>query len=388
MSDSIITYFPVGNGGMTLIRLNDIYQTAFLIDINIRDTSSQEDDICDVAQELRDRLLTDTKKRPYVDAFILTHHDDDHIHGFIEHFHLGSLEEYTEPKDDELPKIVARELWCTPKFWKQASDNYTLSDDAKGFNKEMKRRVQLFRDNKKIQPEGDRAIIVGEDSDGKTEGLDNILKIIDSSFSKMNEHNLSEKLEGVILGPLDQTADEPDEDFNDKNRQSIILQLRIKEQSYCHKILMSGDADCFVWDTLWGLHKNTDKLDYDILSTPHHCSWHSLSYDSQSDDDDPQVSINAKKALSQAQPGARIVAQCKVIKNDDNDPPSKAAKDEYLTIVSKTAFYCTDEYPEEKKTAPLEFNLTGNGPQKIGIKEKAKLSVAALASTKESYPHG
>ena len=151
---------------------------------------------------------------------------------------------------------------------------------------------------------------------------------------------------------------------------------------------MTGDAECFVWETLWSLHKESDHLEYDLLVSPHHCSWHSLSYDSQSDDE-PQVCEDAKSALSQSKSGARIIAQCKPIKNNDNDPPSKAAKDEYVEIVTEDNFYCTDEYPpKDKIPKPLEFNLTSNGPQKKGIKEISKLSVAALASTKESYPHG
>jgi hypothetical protein len=161
----------------------------------------------------------------------------------------------------------------------------------------------------------------------------------------------------------------------------------VKESPYIHKILMAGDAECLVWEKLWGLYKDSDRLDYDLLSTPHHCSWHSLSYDSQSEDEDPKVCTNAKNALSQKIEGARIIAQCKPIKDDD-DPPSKVAKDEYLTIVSESCFYCTDEHPKEKSPEPLEFNLTSYGPQKKAVKEKSKLSLAAIASTKESYPHG
>ena len=373
---------------MTLIRLNDLCKTTILIDINIRDTSSSDEDICDVAQELRDRLPVDTKKRPYVDAFILTHHDDDHVLGFREHFHQGPLSDYKEPKDDEIPKIVIRELWSTPRFWKVASANYTLSDDAKAFNKEMKRRVKLFEDTSVIQPEGDRAIIIGKDPDGKTDGLDTILREIGTSFTRINDRNIAAKLDGFILGPLDQQKDEPDENFDEKNRQSIILQLNVKESSYIHKIFMSGDAECLVWEKLWRVYKDSDRLDYDLLSTPHHCSWHSLSYDSQSEDEDPKVCTNAKNTLSQKKDGARIIAQCKPIKDDDDDPPSKAAKDEYLIIVSENCFYCTDEHPKEKNPEPLEFNLTSYGPQKKAVKEKSKLSLAAIASTKESYPHG
>lgn len=388
MSDSIISYYPVSNGGMTLIRLNDPLKTSILIDINIRDVDASEEDICDVAQELRDRLPKDSNNRPYVDAFILTHHHDDHVLGFGTYFHVGSADNYVEPEDDECPKIIIQEMWSTPRFWKKASATYTLSDDAKEFNKEMKRRVKLFQDNKVIQQEGDRAIIVGKDTGGNTEGLDLIIRDVGTTFSKVNERDLSSKLEGFIMGPLDKQKDEPDEDFDDKNRQSIILQLTVKESLYSHKILLPGDAECLVWEKLWGLYKDTDRLDYDLLTAPHHCSWHSLSYDSQSECDGPTVCEDSKKALSKVKTGARIIAQCKPIKDDDDDPPSKAAKDEYLTIVSGSNFYCTDEYPDKDNPEPLEFNLTSNGPQKKGIKEKSKLTVAALSSAKESYPHG
>ncbi len=387
MSDSIITFFPVGNGGMTLIRLNDSRETTILIDIDIRDIEASEDDICDVAQELRDRLQTDGD-RPYVDAFILTHHHDDHILGFEKHFHTGLIEDYEVPEEGEEVKIIIRELWSTPCFWKRASDNYPLSEDAKVFNKEMKRRVKLFGENQTIQPEGDRAIIVGEDPDGKTDNLGLITREIDSVFTKINERNISSKFEGFILGTIKQQENEADEDFDNKNRQNIILQLTVKEFNYNHQILMAGDAECFVWETLWSIHKESDHLAYDLLLNPHHCSWRALSYDSQSECDDPQVCEDAKSALSKSKFGARIIAQCKPIKNNDDDPPSKAAKDEYIGIVTKNNFYCTDEYPKEKKPEPLEFNLTANGPQKKGIKEKSKLALAALASTRESFPHG
>ncbi len=389
MTNSIITFFPVGekNGGMTLLRLNDFDDTVILIDTCIGEESIA--DHCDVAQELRDRLPSDSEGRPYVDAFILTHRHQDHLQGIQTHFHLGPVEDYPKAKDDEDKKIIIRELWSSYHFWKQASENYSLIDDAKTFNREMKRRVELFKSTTDIQDEGERAIIIGKDPDGKCNGLELITREIESEFSTVNNKGVSTKLRGVVLGPLYQQEEEEDDTFNDKNRQSIVLQITIKESGYDNKLLLSADAECFVWETLWTKYKNdTEKLKYDILSAPHHCSWHSLSYDSQSEDDDPQVSPDAKLALSQAKPGACIVSQSKSIKDGDEDPPCKAAKDEYVTIVSKDQFYCTNEYPNKEKPEPLEFNLTSGGPQKKGVKEKSKLSVVALASTKESYPHG
>jgi hypothetical protein len=217
---------------MKLLKLNDSKETVILRDINIRDPEGVDEDICDVGQELRDRLPVDSEKRPYVDAFILTHHHDDHIRGLKEHFHLGPLDEYVEPDEDEQPKIIIREMWSTPRFWKTASDTHPLSEDAKAFNKEMKRRVKLFQEKKTIQGEGDRAIIIGKDPEGKTDALETIVRDIGGSFSKVNERNISSKLEITILGPIEKQEDEADEDFDEKNRQSIIMQVNVKEGDY------------------------------------------------------------------------------------------------------------------------------------------------------------
>ena len=116
MNFSIITYFPIANGGMKLLRLNDNDKTTILKDINIRDTSASEEDICDVSQELRDRLPKDSNNRPYVDAFILTHHHDDHLRGLQEHFHLGSIDDYTELKGDEEAKELSGSCGDTRGF--------------------------------------------------------------------------------------------------------------------------------------------------------------------------------------------------------------------------------------------------------------------------------
>lgn len=83
-------FFPVSNGDMTLIRL-DNGQT-ILVDVNIRgDADDDDDDTPDVASDLRDRLKRDIEGRLYVDAFLLSHPDQNHITGLRNHFHLGPL---------------------------------------------------------------------------------------------------------------------------------------------------------------------------------------------------------------------------------------------------------------------------------------------------------
>src|SRR5436189_4113545 len=100
-----ITFFPVGNGDMTLLRLES--GRTLLIDCRIRAAADDpDDDTRDVAADLRERLDRDGQNRLFVDAFLQTHPDADHCTGLRNHFHLGPPADYNT-KDD---KIFIREL--------------------------------------------------------------------------------------------------------------------------------------------------------------------------------------------------------------------------------------------------------------------------------------
>jgi len=391
MAYSTVTFFPVNNGAMALLKLNDENETTLLVDMHIREAADDDkkNDAYDVANHLRNQLKTDDEGRPYLDVFVLSHNDDDHIKGIQNHFHLGSLDEYKEPKDGEEPKVIINEIWSSSRFWKRASNCNTLNDDGKAFNREMKRRVTLFEDTREIQDDSDRVLIICEDPDDKTDGLEDIVKKLYCSFSTINQRDLSGKLSVKILGPLPQQDDELEDDFKKKNRGSIILLIEVTEGDYSNKILLPGDTEVFVWECLWEKFKySPHNLEYDILLAPHHCSRYSLSYPSQSKCDEPKIAEKAKKALSQKKDGAYIISSSKPIKNDDDDPPSYAAKEEYLTIVDKEHFLCTEEYPKENDVAPIVLNLTSSGPQLKSPKAKSKISVASSAVAGEAFGHG
>ena len=126
-----IAFFPVSNGDMTLFTL-DNGQT-ILIDVNIRAAADDaEDDTPDVATDLRDKLQRDDNDRLYVDTFLITHPDKDHVTGLDTHFHLGRPADWN--KDDD--KIFIREMWSSPIVFRRAGDGENLCDDAKAWKKE------------------------------------------------------------------------------------------------------------------------------------------------------------------------------------------------------------------------------------------------------------
>src|SRR5829696_8589330 len=100
MGDASITYFPVGNGDTSLIKLGD--KTTVIIDCNIRcDANDEEVEECyDVHAHLLEELERDGQGRPFTDVFVLTHPDQDHCRGFETSFHTGDLSSY-EKKDGE-----------------------------------------------------------------------------------------------------------------------------------------------------------------------------------------------------------------------------------------------------------------------------------------------
>ena len=157
-----------------------------------------------------------------------------------------------------------------------------------------------------------------------------------------------------------------------QNQSSVILNFTLAADAATPdgaKFLTGGDAEVFIWNRQWQRHEaETEVLEYDIMQTPHHCSWHSLSYDSWSKcGEKAKLDADARKALSQTRDGAVIVASCKPIKADDSDPPCIRAKREYVEIVeeAKGEFYCTGEYPSEKSVEPLVFTVTSQGVQPL-----------------------
>src|SRR5947208_3294027 len=94
-----VTFLPVGNGDMTLISLGDSAGTNILVDCNVRAAADDpNDDTRDVAADLRNRLKTDKKGRPFVDVFLSTHPDKDHTTGLKKHFYLGAPADYSDDK--------------------------------------------------------------------------------------------------------------------------------------------------------------------------------------------------------------------------------------------------------------------------------------------------
>lgn len=236
---------------------------------------------------------------------------------------------------------------------------------------------------------------MGEDIDGKTDDILGIVVKTDSLLTSLNRVSAG-AFEARLLAPLPKGDDEEVDQLLAKNRSSVILRFSIRGAGYLDKcrFLSGGDAEVAIWERLWDKHgsKNADWLQYDILQTPHHCSWHSLSYDSFSTyGEDAEVCESARSALAQTRKGAIIVASCEHIDPEDADPPSDKAKREYISIVDgkKDRFICVADVWENEEQ-PLQYDIGSNGIIKV-VKSAAKAAVTALgigATAAQARPHG
>ena len=384
---SSLHFFPVGNGDMTLIVLES--GRRILVDVNIRGAADDpDDDTPDVAEKLRDLLPRDSEGRLYIDAFLVSHPDQDHCGGLRNHFHLGTPSSWSKKED----KVFIREVWSSPLVFRRASREHKLCDDAKAFNEEARRRVALYREKAGDVSDGDRILILGEDEDGKTDDLGAILICIDKTFSRINGVR-DTTFVARLLGPLPK-GDEDEEAALSKNESSTIIQFSLTgggEADKC-RFLTGGDAEVGIWERLAERHKeDLDSLSYDVLLTPHHCSWHSLSWDSWSEKGEKaEVSKAARTALSQTRRGALLIASSNPVKDDDVDPPCIRAKREYDEIADACGgrFRCVGEHPTEKSPDVLEVEISRNGPTLRGKALTASSVSGAGAVGRQPLAHG
>jgi hypothetical protein len=255
-----LTFFPVGNGDMTLIQLES--GRTILIDVNIREPG---DDVRDVAADLRSRLKHDRDGRPYVDAMLLSHPDQDHYRGLVQHFHLGPLADYKQAKSGEAAKIILREMWSSPMVFRRMPADQKLCDDADAWHKEARRRVNLYRAKRQFLA-GDRIQVMGEDRDGKTNDITDILVKAGNAITSIDGAS-DDTFRGVLLAPKGKGTDE-EEERRSKNHSSVIVRFSIACNGVLDacRFLAGGDAMVGIWERIWADHRSdTSKIDYHLL---------------------------------------------------------------------------------------------------------------------------
>lgn len=394
---SHIKYYPVDNGDTSLITVEEnSYTTTILVDCNIRDSSKGDDDPTqfdvksDLLVSIKRRKVNDVEGVPYVDIFILTHGDDDHLHGFKRNFYQGDPKNYKKKnKDDE--EIMIDVLWFSPMVMGTATN-----DDERCFNKEAKRRIQLHREKSAdMDTPGNRIVIVGYDDNEDLDGLDLVRRVPGDVVNRFNERDL--KTFSIFLhSPYQQHL--TDEEV-DKNRVSMVFQARFKSNAnnteFATLAMFSGDADHVAWATILDKTKrykndvNQQALKWDIFMAPHHCSW---TFFNSTPQEDHQAPVKTSlEVLDNKRGTAKVVASSKQILNNDDNPPHYKAKEQYVKKVKEENFFNTATAIKKGKTPqPIIFEITPQGPMQPKKKEGSAIAAggAALGAVTQPSSYG
>ncbi|MDJ1485947.1 cobyric acid synthase CobQ [Cytophagaceae bacterium YF14B1] len=379
---SKITYYPVDNGDQSLISVEeDNYTTNILVDCRIRETSkgstdpTQYDVKADLLRTLRKRRINDVEGATYVDIFTLSHGDDDHLHGFESNFYQGDPKNYKKKNKDD-GEIFIDVLWFSPMVMGTATN-----DDERCFNKEAKRRIKLHRDKSadKDLP-GNRIVIIGYDANEDLDGLNLVRKVPGQIITRFNDRDLK-TFSIFIHGPYQQHLS--DEEV-DKNRVSVVFQARFKATAtsagFCTLAMFGGDADHHAWKFI--LEKTKQKgndvkqqaLSWDLFLAPHHCSW--TFFNDCPQDKNPTPVATSLKVLDYKRGVAKVIASCKEILNNDDNPPHYKAKEQYVKKVNGENFLNTATAIKSGKTPqPIIFEITAQGPMRAK-KTEGSASVA------------
>jgi len=347
MTDKI-TFFPVGNGDMTMIKFQN--GTTVLIDCNIR---TDDDKPYDCLAYLKEHLPKEDGKS-FVDAFILTHHHDDHCHEASQLFWFG------DPAKRPAGKALVKELIVAPRL---LTDDEIENEHAKAVRKEADRRLALWGKDA-FNSDGNRMQIIGYSTE--LSGYDEMTTVAGQQIGTINGKSCT-GYELFVLGPVRKDNDDEDANINDT---SIVLKISFVKSNYkpTKRIVMiaGGDELC---DNLVDIIDKNSEMTFDVLIAPHHCSWHSISNeDSRTGKAHPTI----EEFLEGSKSKAHVIASSKPIKRDDDNPPSYRAKNVYYKHLDDTdRFFCLGEYPKETENKPLVLDVSYQG---ITVDEPGKAS--------------
>jgi phage gpG-like protein len=177
----------------------------------------------------------------------------------------------------------------------------------------------------------------------------------------------------------------------DRNGDSLVMQATFEVSYKQTMAILGSDVDhTAISDivTTTKNHKRENRLEWDIMKLPHHCSYLTLGPDRDKEKTKPVE--NVKWLFETAgHRGCYIVSPSDPIpekgtKEDKSDqPPHRQAANYYrdLVVEKDGEFRVTMEYPNKDNPKPIEIEIT-----MLGASLKKRLAVGAAAITTRNAP--
>ncbi|USI93018.1 hypothetical protein [Rhodococcus pyridinivorans] len=356
-------FWPVGTGDSSTIVLDD----EIVVQVDLHDlVMAQDEDTPHVP--VVDRLIEALPTRdgePYLAVFALTHADKDHCLGF----------------ENLLSRVRIGELWATPRMWREFADPDAPEPcpDAKAFQDESERRVAATKKAVAAGKEpasGDRILVIGYDTDhddhAYSELPDKYLSGPGKSVSTLDEHDCSDRFEVFFHAPF------VDDCASERNETSLAMQITLTDDSGVDgKMLLFGDL---AHDTIMKIfnysvdHGRPERLEWDLLLAPHHCS-KKVMYSTVDGKDVLHQDVLDAFSANARHNDVVIVSSSDTFRPKDEpgmNPPHRKARDRYQEIAE---LICTMSWGDEKAPSPVVFGVDASGARIV------RESVSALSAS-------
>ncbi len=369
-----IKFYPVGNGDTSQIILDNGKRLLF----DFRHVNKAEGEPSPEI-DLKECLRSELKKagKDYFDVVVFTHGDQDHIAHSTEFFELLHAEKYQGEG-----RIKINELWVSAAMILETADNDHQSDEFVIWRQEARHRlkagagIRIFSKPNKLKK------WIEENTDFSLE--DCLHLITDAGQVADGLSLLNDGVEFFCHSPFIKHVEDSEEL---RNEAALVFQVRFEIGGVQTNYIAIGDSTSDVLDDIVNitkLHGNDDRLDWDILNIPHHCSYLALSDEKGEVETIPTK--NVEELLRHGELDSFLVSSSKSIDSDEDaysqvQPPHIQAKncyEKYLKEADGRKLIVTMEEPNSDEPKPLIFEITGGGISKKNI---SAIGAAAIISS-------
>ncbi len=355
-----IIFYPVGNADTCLITLEKRFMLCdYAAKLNPDDPDDRRIDLPEALKEDINYPLRDT-----IDVVAFTHLDDDHICGATGFFHLNHAEKYQSEG-----RVKIDELWVPAA----AIVEEGAEDEARVIRQEARHRL--------IEGKGIRVFSRPAhlkewlESQGLT--LESRLHLITDAGQLVP--GWSKDQDGVEFFIHSPFGERDGDAVLDRNECSLVFQATF--QAGGTQFLMAADTTYYNWHKIVAitrLHRNGERLKWDVYKLPHHCSYLSLSPEKGESETKPIA--NVQWLLDQGKSRAIVISTSKPIDDIDQDqPPHFQSKNCYKTNLKPKSgkFMVTMEHPNRVSPTRLTVNVTLAG---ASLETAAAIGSGALVS--------
>lgn len=369
-----LTFYPLGNADCCLIKLANSKRVLFDY-ANTRDPNDPGDKRCNLPKELREDL--DSIDRDYYDVVAFTHLDEDHYKGATEFFWLRH-----KPQYQGSDRIKIDTLWVPAAV---IVDDDLDKEEAKVIQAEARYRfkqkdgIRVFSRPARLKEWCDREGI----------SLDERRHLITDAGQLAPELNLNDDgVEFFVHSPFAKRLDA--DTVVDRNGCSIVMQATFEVGGVQTKALLMGDSTHEPLSEIVDItryHRREERLEWDNVKLPHHCSYLSLGPDKGENKTVPTDQVKWLYEEQQLE-NAIIVSTSKPIpskgstEDKDSNPPHRQAANYYKGVLDDPAdqFKVTMEHPTVSSPKPLVIEIDES---KATVKKQAAM-VGAAAVTRRA----